>query len=75
MHNTFDIIESNGLFIAKSHNFPNVEGVGTSEKQALSELNRKCQYIIDNDKPYYKKLLKQRKDLGVICLCGYNGED
>ena len=71
MHNSFDVypLESGG-FMAKSHNFKDIEGKGETEDSAISTMNRAIIYLRDNDRQSYDMQIKARADNKLECLCG-----
>lgn len=69
-HNTFDIEKRDGSFFCSSHNFPEFEGVGESESEAINDLNRKLIYYKDNNPVAWHKRIKSRIEKGLSCECG-----
>lgn len=70
MHNTFDVSENGGIFLASSHNFPEFSGEGTSREEAITSLNRAIIHYIDNNPVEYNRRIRDRIKRGLKCECG-----
>ena len=71
MHNSFDIeCTLDGMFSAKSHNFPALKAHGKTEAEAIYNLDRMIRYLVDNDPVAFNKNVKDRLDKGLECACG-----
>jgi hypothetical protein len=70
VHNSFDVAATIDGYVATSHNFPNCKGVGKTEGEAINQMERQIQYLQDNNPTEYMKVLRERKEQGLVCACG-----
>lgn len=69
-HNSFDVVETDGKFVATSHNFPECVGRGKTREIAIDQMDRAIIYLKDNDPKRYIKNVKARLEHGLECGCG-----
>ena len=69
-HNSFDIKQVGDKFEARSHNFPEFVGVGTTEAEAVNLMDRMILYYRDNNPAAYVDRIKARIKKGLACDCG-----